>query len=219
MEEDISTMTRQFNMQHPFQILIHPSIAASNTSTLPLAGNFDIIRPSNNSSLVSFFFAFDNWGIAMSAPTRVKYWIFTDGLAVGGFMTGTGKARLLAEVDNHISKFSYSRSDVGNITNLTNYYNRTESLNRFSSIAQCDSTTGLTFYNKAIKNGYLWNNFKALTSTSNISLSENDTDQPTIFDVYSNNISNLANYYLQMVFILYLKYKVDITTFLKQVVN
>ena len=50
----------------------------------------------------------------------------------------------------------------GNRTTLTTYYNKDEPLSQFSSIVQCDSIAGLKLFNKAIKNGYLWNNFKLL---------------------------------------------------------
>ena len=54
---------------------------------------------------------------------------------------------------------------------------------------------GLKLFNNAIKNGYLWNNFKTLTCTSNLNLTENITDQTIIFDIDKTNISGLSNYY------------------------
>lgn len=98
---------------------------------------------------------------------------------------------MFAEVNNNISRFSYSRSVIKRITTLSKYYNKSEQLSQCSFIVQCDSTTGLKLYNKSIKNGYLWNNFKTRTSTSNTLLSENRTDQPSIIDA---NFTPLATY-------------------------
>lgn len=88
--------------------LIRPSITGSNTITFGLEGNLDIIRPSDGSSLACF----NDMGITMNAPMTVNYKLYTDGLEARGFVTGTGKTRLLEEVDNTISKFSYPRGCV-----------------------------------------------------------------------------------------------------------
>lgn len=121
--------------------LIHPSITGSSTITFGLNGNLDTIRPSNGSSRAYF----DNLGITMAAPMRVMYGLFTDDSSVGGFITGTGKTRLLAEVDKNMPTFSYPRSKVYNTYELDlKYYTITGTSVMASNVVFDYTVTGYT---------------------------------------------------------------------------
>ena len=61
-------------------------------------------------------------GISMSAPTRVRYLTDTDDLSVRGWITGRGYTRLMDYVDAHISKTSYSKTNVYRKDQIDNSY-------------------------------------------------------------------------------------------------